>query len=97
LASSEPTFDWQAYHRGAIWPFDTWLGWAGLRRAGRTEDAERLRRGVLASVERLGGFPELYLVDRDGRLAVSPQANRVQAWTVGACYALTARWDGLPR
>ena len=23
------------YHRGTIWPFDSWLGWGGLRAAGR--------------------------------------------------------------
>jgi glycogen debranching enzyme len=96
LASSEPTFDWHAYHRGAIWPFDSWLGWAGLRRVGRTHDAELLRRGVLGAVDRLGGFPELYLVGPDGQLAPSPLANRVQAWTVGACYALTNEWAALP-
>ena len=24
-----------AYHRGSVWPFDSWLGWGGLRAAGR--------------------------------------------------------------
>ena len=23
-----------AYHRGSVWPFDSWLGWGGLRRGG---------------------------------------------------------------
>ena len=27
LASSHPQFSSHAYHRGAVWPFDCWLGW----------------------------------------------------------------------
>ncbi len=97
LASTEPTFDCQAYHRGAVWPFDSWLGWGGLRAAGRAEQAEQVRRGVLAALERLGGFPELYAVDPDGQLLMSPLANRVQAWTIGAAFAFTTGWDGRRR
>jgi glycogen debranching enzyme len=94
LASSEPTFDSRAYHRGAIWPFDCWLGWGGLRAAGRAEQAEQIRRGVLTALDNLGGFPELYVVDADGRLQASALANRVQAWTVGAAFAFKTGWDG---
>ena len=49
LSSKHPQFDASAYHRGAVWPFDCWLGWGGLRAAGRTEEAERVRHGVLAA------------------------------------------------
>ncbi len=45
LAASEPGFAPAAYHRGAVWPFDSWLGWGGLRAAGRTAEAERVRTG----------------------------------------------------
>jgi len=34
LASTHPQFGPAAYHRGAVWPFDSWLGWGGLRAAG---------------------------------------------------------------
>ena len=47
LASSAPTFRVDGYHRGTVWPFDSWLGWGGLRAAGRLEEAERVRIGVL--------------------------------------------------
>jgi glycogen debranching enzyme len=94
LSSAEPTFDVRAYHRGSVWPFDTWLGWGGLRAAGRTDDAEKLRRGVLEALDRLGRYPELYFVDRAGSLHAAPVANRVQAWTVGARWALEHEWDG---
>ena len=63
LARSSPAFDPQSYHRGSIWPFDSWLGWGGLRAAGRDEEAERVRSGVLAALDRLGHAPELYAVD----------------------------------
>ena len=96
LAASSPVFDPQAYHRGSIWPFDSWLGWSGLRAAGRVEEAERVRSGVLAALERLGHAPELYAVSPEGELDVSRLTNLVQAWTVGARWALENDWDGRP-
>ena len=35
LASTDPSFGPAKYHRGAVWPFDSWLGWGGLRARGR--------------------------------------------------------------
>jgi glycogen debranching enzyme len=95
LSSDSPVFDATAYHRGSVWPFDSWLGWGGLRAAGRTEEAERVRTGVLDALDRLGRAPELYAVSRAGELERIPIANRVQAWTVGARWALTESWDGI--
>jgi glycogen debranching enzyme len=94
LASTAPGFDPMAYHRGSVWPFDSWLGWGGLRAAGRLREAEGVRAGVLQAVEQLGGYPELYAVTRDGALTAVPIANRVQGWTVGAAWALRHQWDG---
>jgi len=94
LSSASPVFAPAAYHRGAVWPFDSWLGWGGLRAAGRPAEAERVRGGVLAALERLGRAPELYAVGRDGALAPVAVSNRVQAWTVGARWALAHEWDG---
>jgi glycogen debranching enzyme len=94
LSSDSPAFDPQAYHRGSVWPFDSWLGWGGLRAAGRLEAAERLRRGVLAALDRLGRFPELYAVGVAGEVEPIAISNRVQAWTVGARWALEHEWDG---
>jgi glycogen debranching enzyme len=93
LSDRHPRFDAHGYHRGAIWPFDSWLGWGGLRAAGRDADAERVRSGVLAALDRLGGAPELYAASPDGPepIAIS---NRMQAWTVGARWALERGWDG---
>jgi len=94
LAASHGAFRPDAYHRGSVWPFDSWLGWAGLRAAGRDEAAERVRTGVLAALDRLGRAPELYAVTGAGEPEPIPAANRVQAWTVGARWALEQGWDG---
>jgi glycogen debranching enzyme len=97
LSSESPVFDPRAYHRGSVWPFDSWLSWGGLRRAGRTAEAERVRSGVLEALDRLGRAPELYGVSRRGVVEPVPLSNRVQAWTVGARWALENGWDGLSR
>jgi glycogen debranching enzyme len=94
LSSESPVFGERFYHRGSVWPFDSWLGWGGLRAAGYEAEAERVRTGVLAAVERLGRSPELYAVRLDGEPDHVPLANREQAWTVGARWALASEWDG---
>lgn len=71
---------------------DTWLGWAGLRSAGRRQPAERVRAGVLDALARIGDHPEPVCVDLSGRLHVAPLANRVKAWTLGARRALMHEW-----
>jgi glycogen debranching enzyme len=96
LSSAHPAFSPGAYHRGGVWPFDSWLGWGGLRAAGAADAAERVRTGVLAALDRLGLAPELYAVGIDGALGPVPVANRVQAWTVGARWAFEHDWDGRP-
>ena len=96
LSSASPAFDPHGYHRGAVWPFDSWLGWGGLRAAGRLEAAELVRSGVLAALDELGQAPELYAVTAAGALEPVPIANRVQAWSVGARWALENDWDGRP-
>jgi glycogen debranching enzyme len=96
LSSEHPQFAPEAYHRGAVWPFDSWLGWGGLRAAGFPDEAERVRRGVLGGIERLGHAPELYAVTDSGPQRI-PIANQVQAWTVGARFALENGWDGRAR
>ncbi|MGZ4180288.1 MAG: amylo-alpha-1,6-glucosidase [Solirubrobacteraceae bacterium] len=95
LSSEHPQFAPEAYHRGAAWPFDSWLGWGGLRACGRETEGERVRQGVLAALETLGDAPELYAVADDGPRRI-PIANRVQAWTIGAQVALQRSWDARP-
>jgi glycogen debranching enzyme len=94
LSSESPVFTVSGYHRGTVWPFDSWLGWGGLRAAARLDAAEQVRTGVLRAIDELGAFPELYAVDRAGALQPVAAANHVQAWTIGARWALAAGWDG---
>jgi glycogen debranching enzyme len=94
LSRDAPAFDAHSYHQGSVWPFDSWLGWGGLRAAGRAAEAEQVRRGVLSALDRLGRAPELYAVTRAGAVEPIPLSNRVQAWTVGARWALENGWDG---
>jgi hypothetical protein len=49
---------------------------------------------VLDALERLGLAPEHYAVTVGGMLEAVLVANRVQAWTVGARWALAHAWDG---
>jgi glycogen debranching enzyme len=93
LSSKHPLYAPDAYHRGAVWPFDSWLGWGGLRAAGQRDAAEELRRGVLEAIATIGQAPELFAVGPDGPEPIAI-ANRVQAWTVGARWALEHEWDG---
>ena len=93
LSSAHPQFDPSAYHRGSVWPFDSWLGFGGLRAAGRETEAKRVRQGVLDAIEALGEAPELYAVADEGPVRIQ-FANHVQAWTVGARHALERGWDG---
>ena len=94
LSADSPAFEPHAYHRGSIWPFDSWLGWGGLRACGREAEAARVRTGVLAAIQRLGDAPELYAVTRAGELEPIALSNHRQAWTAGARWALANRWDG---
>lgn len=96
LAASHPAYLESGYHRGAVWPFDCWLAWGGLRRAGYDDEAEQVRSGVRRAVAELGHFPELYAVTAEGQLVDVPVANRVQAWTLGAMIAFEDDWTGRP-
>lgn len=94
LSSAYPGFDPHAYHRGSVWPFDNWIAWGGLRAVGRAEEAEATRTGVLRALDSFTGAPECYAVTPAGELERVEIGNRVQAWTVGARWALRERWDG---
>jgi glycogen debranching enzyme len=95
LSELSPAFAADSYHRGSVWPFDSWIGWGGLLAAGREAEAETVRGGVLDAIERLGHAPELYAVGPEGPRPI-PISNYVQAWTIGARWALEERWDGRP-
>lgn len=94
LSSSHPLYDSSAYHRGAVWPFDNWICWGGLRAAGFSQEATQVRSGVLSALRELGRPYELYSVDEAGAPSTNSHSNWTQAWTVGAAIALQQAWDG---
>ena len=51
---------------------------------------------MLAALDRLGRAPELYALSLEGEVEPVALSNRVQAWTVGARWALEHEWDGRP-
>lgn len=102
LSRDHPQFRADGYHRGTVWPFDSWLCWGGLR-AVRHPDADVVRDGVREALTRLGHYPELYRVDdalddpadpAGPAVARVATANQVQAWTVGAAIAFDNDWGG---
>lgn len=89
LSNRHPAYDPHSYQRGSVWPHDTAIAAAGLRRYGLIEHAWRLLDGLLAAVmsfeylqmpELFSGLPRTQL-----NLPVPYQnANVPQAWGAGA-------------
>ncbi|HEV2875255.1 MAG TPA: glycogen debranching N-terminal domain-containing protein [Thermoleophilaceae bacterium] len=88
------------YHTGSVWPHDTALIAAGLRRYGFDEDFRTLFEGLLQAASLLPGhrMPELFggLPRRADEAPVPyPVACRPQAWAAGAIPLLVATGLGL--
>jgi hypothetical protein len=49
--------------------------------------------GVLEALDQLGNAHELYAVTLDGELRPLATSNRLQAWSIGARWALENHWD----
>jgi glycogen debranching enzyme len=89
LSEQHPSYDPHSYQRGSVWPHDTVIAAAGLRRYGLVEHAWRMMDGLLAAVmcfediqmpELFSGLPkEEFAVPVPYRMANVPQA-----WAAGA-------------
>jgi len=91
LSSEHPAYDPHSYQCGSVWPHDTMIAAAGLRRYGRIEDAWRLIDGLLAAVSAFerNQMPELFagLTRSDPDVPIPyEQANVPQAWAAGAIF-----------
>ncbi|MGH9073548.1 MAG: amylo-alpha-1,6-glucosidase, partial [Acidimicrobiales bacterium] len=88
LATSMARYDPLSYHNGSVWPHDTAICVAGLRRAGRVEEALRLASGLLDAAAAAGGqFPELFsgIGPDEAPVPVAyPASCRPQAWASAA-------------
>ncbi|HYH89445.1 MAG TPA: hypothetical protein VEX67_09435, partial [Solirubrobacteraceae bacterium] len=100
LAADEPRYDPLSYHRGSVWPHDTALVAAGLRRHGFHADFLGLFDALVDAAAVAPGhrLPELF----GGQPRVAgepfvpyPVACRPQAWAAGAIPFLLAEGLGL--
>ena len=62
-----------SYHNGSVWPMDTGVIADGLRRHGHAALADDLEDRILAACATVGGFPELFRGEPDGRIAVNTE------------------------
>jgi glycogen debranching enzyme len=84
LATSMARYNPLAYHNGSVWPHDTAICAAGLRRYGFVEESHLVSRGLLAAADALGGrLPELFAGLTDAEMPVPvryPTSCSPQAW-----------------
>lgn len=102
LAAGEPLYDPLSYHRGSVWPHDTALIAAGLRRHGFDDDCQTLFDALVDAAAQAPGqrLPELLggHARRPGEPFVPyPVACRPQAWAAGAIPYLLAEGLAGPR
>jgi len=105
LSGSEVAFDPVGYHVGAVWPHDSAIVAAGLRRYGFDEDFLEIFEGMLEAASLAEGYrlPELFAGfarEQSETPVPYPVACRPQAWAAGAIpFLLTVglglRADGL--
>ena len=100
LSDLAVNYDPCSYHNGSVWPHDCTLAAAGMRRAGRTRDAEKVARAVLEAGMAFPDrrLPELWCgteraegeLPDDYRSSCSPQN-----WAAASVFALLTTLLGL--
>jgi glycogen debranching enzyme len=88
LATSMGRYTPLSYHNGSVWPHDTAICIAGLRRYGFIEEAHRIALGLLMAADALGGrLPELFAgltIDEMPVPVRYPTSCSPQAWASAA-------------
>src|SRR5256884_5079794 len=89
LSSHHPSYDPHSYQRGSVWPHDSVIAAAGMRRYGMSEEAWTILDGLLAAVMCFEDIqmPELFAGLPKGEFAVPVpyrMANVPQAWAAGS-------------
>jgi glycogen debranching enzyme len=100
FAADQPGYNPIGYHTGTVWPHDTAIAAAGLRRYGFDAAADILSSGMLAAAQHFPAFrlPELFCgFDRalTGAPIAYPVACSPQAWAAGAALMLIRTMLGL--
>jgi glycogen debranching enzyme len=99
-ASGQPGYNPLGYHTGTVWPHDTSLIAAGLKRYGLHDEANRLVGSVFEAAQRFPEFrlPELFCgFDRETSPVPVPYpvACSPQAWAAGAPFLFLQTMLGL--
>lgn len=89
LSDHHPSYDPHSYQRGSVWPHDSVVAAAGLRRYGLVEEAWTILDGLLSAVMCFEDIqmPELFAGLPKGESAVPVpyrMANVPQAWSAGS-------------
>ncbi|HJU98749.1 MAG TPA: glycogen debranching N-terminal domain-containing protein [Jiangellaceae bacterium] len=88
LATSMTAYNPMSYHNGSVWPHDSAIVAAGLKRSGHADEAQLVARGILEAAEQFGGrLPELMCgFDRAEFPAPVPYPTSCspQAWAAAA-------------
>ena len=100
FAADQPGYNPIGYHTGTVWPHDTAIAAAGLRRYGFDDAADTLSSGMLAAAQHFPAFrlPELFCgFDRaaTGSPIAYPVACSPQAWAAGSPLMLIRTMLGL--
>ena len=99
-ASDQPGYNPLGYHTGSVWPHDTSLIAAGLKRYGFNEESNRLVGDILEAAQRFPAYrlPELFcgFAREDSPDPVPyPVACSPQAWSAGAPFLFLTTMLGL--
>ncbi len=100
FAAAQAGYNPIGYHTGSVWPHDTAIAAAGLRRYGFDEAADALASGLLAAAQHFPAFrlPELFCgFDRvaTGAPIAYPVACSPHAWAAGSVLMLLRTMLGL--
>ena len=100
FATDQPGYNPIGYHTGSVWPHDTAIAAAGLRRYGFDAASGALSGGLLSAAQHFPAFrlPELFCgFDRaaTGAPIAYPVACSPQAWAAGASLMLISTILGL--
>jgi len=99
-AADQPGYNPFGYHTGTVWPHDTSLAAAGLKRYGFQDEANRIVGHVFEAAQHFEAFrlPELFCgFDRDSAPMPVPYpvACSPQAWSAGATFMFLSTMLGL--
>lgn len=99
LATSMARYNPLSYHNGSVWPHDTAICVAGLRRAGFVDQALQIAGGLLAAAEASGSrLPELFAGLTSDEMPVPvryPASCSPQAWASASPLLITRALLGL--